>query len=160
MQQPQLEITTTATAFSPLQAPPTTDSVPELLRLLIEQQREQSNQLLAVQNEHLHFLKSSGQDSVSRWRHILSRCETEHPAFAENCKKAYPLMKRAYIMLLANMVAEVTEKGDEALDNDFAIQDFVDRYGMKVGQFSHLLGIIGPLSEAAQQNEEAAKQES
>jgi hypothetical protein len=53
----------------------------------------------------------------------------------------------------------VAEQGDDGLDNDFAIQEFIDRYGMKVGQFSHMMSIIGPLSEAAHQLDEIAKQQ-
>ena len=46
---------------------------------------------------------------------------------------------------------------DNALDNEFAVQEFLDRYGMKLGQLGHILSVIGPLSEAAHQNE-ASKQ--
>jgi len=79
------------------------------------------------------------------------------PDFAEHCKVAYPIMEKCYVQLLANMAREVAEQGEESLDNDFSIQEFLDRYGMRVGQLSHLLSIIGPLSEAAQQAE-ASKQ--
>jgi hypothetical protein len=98
-----------------------------------------------------------GQDSLSRWRNLLTRWQKEHPEFAEHCKKAYPAMERTYVQLLVNMVEELARQDNEALDNDFAVQDFLDRYGMRIGQLSHLLSIIGPLSEAAHQNE-ASKQ--
>ena len=68
------------------------------------------------------------------------------------------MLERSYVQLLVSMVEEVHHQGDEALDSEFAVQEFLDRYGMKIGQLSHILSIIGPLSEAAQQSE-ASKQQ-
>ena len=129
------------------------ESVPDLLRQLLDQQREVFSQLLEVQREHLNHVRTTAQDSQARWRNLLARWQKDHPEFAEQCKRAYPLMERSYVQLLVSMVEEVAGQGDEALDSEFAVQEFLDRYGMKVGQLSHLLSIIGPLSEAAQQSE-------
>ena len=138
---------------------PLPDSVPELLKLLLNQQSDLLTQILDVQRENLNFQRAAACDSIARWRHILGRWEKDHPEFAEQSKIAYPLLERAYIQLLANMLEELVEQGDDALENEFAVQEFLDRYGMKIGQLSHLLGIIGPLSEAAQQNEAAKQQQ-
>jgi hypothetical protein len=66
-------------------------------------------------------------------------------------------MEKTFVQMLVNMIEELTDKGDDALDNEFAVQEFLDRYGQKLGQLSHLLSILGPLSDAAQQND-ASKQ--
>ncbi len=63
-------------------------------------------------------------------------------------------MEKAYVGLLVAMAEETADQGDDALDNDFSVQDFLDRYGMRVGQMSHLLSVLGPLAEAAAQNEQ------
>jgi transketolase len=131
---------------------PTTDSVPELLKYLLEQQHNQLNQIVELQKEHLNYVRTQAQDAQTRWRNLLARWQQEHPEFAESCKKAYPSMEKAYVQLLVNMVEEVAQQED-SLDTDFTIQEFLDRYGMRVGQLSHLLSIVGPLSEAAHQNE-------
>ena len=54
---------------------------------------------------------------------------------------------------LVGMADELADQGDDALDNDFSVQDFLDRYGMRIGQLSHILSVIGPLAEAAGQTE-------
>jgi transketolase len=136
---------------------PTTESVPDLLRQILQMQREGFTQILEVQREHLNHVKATAQENMSRWRHLLARWEKDHPEFADSCKKAYPLMERSYVQMLASIVEEISEDGEDALDTEFSVQEFLDRYGMKVGQLSHLLGVIGPLSEAAQQAE-ASKQ--
>ena len=41
------------------------------------------------------------------------------------------------------------------LQNDFALQEFLDRHGMRLGQLGHLLNLLGPLSEACKSRESA-----
>lgn len=125
---------------------------------LLEAQREQINQLLEIQKAQLHHMRAVSQEQVARWRHILGRWQDEHPELTQASKRAYPVLEKAYVKMALALIDEMADQGDDALDNDFSVQEFLDRYGMKLGQLSHILGIIGPLSEAAQQNE-AAKQQ-
>ena len=99
----------------------------------------------------------AAQDNLGRWRQLLGRWQNEYPEFAGQCKKAYTAMEKAYVQVLARMVEELSAQDDDAFDSEFAVQEFIDRYGMKVGQLSHLMSIVGPLSEAAHQQEEASK---
>jgi hypothetical protein len=154
----QFQFDIASSSSIPLAAPPLgPEAIPDLLRQILEVQRDQLNQILEVQKEHLQHVRIVAQENLARWRNLLGRWQNEHPEFADHCKQAYPLMEKIYVQMLANLVEEVSEQGDDALDSDFAVQEFLDRYGMKLGQLSHILSIIGPLSEAAQQLE-AAKQ--
>jgi hypothetical protein len=155
----QFDIASTSKTPPPLPLPAAPETVPELLRQLLDLQRDQFSQLLELQREQLNHARATAQDNLSRWRNMLTRWGEEYPEFAEHCKNAYPLMERSYVQLLANLVEELSHQGDDALDSEFAVQEFLDRYGMKIGQLSHLLSIVGPLSEAAHQNEAAAKQQ-
>lgn len=155
----QFDIASTTKTPPPPPMPVTPETVPDLLRQLLELQRDQFHQMLELQREQLNHARATAQDNLARWRAMLTRWGENYPEFAEHCKQAYPLMERSYVQLLANLVEELSQQGDDALDSDFAVQEFLDRYGMKIGQLSHLLGIVGPLSEAAQQNEAAAKQQ-
>jgi hypothetical protein len=136
------------------------DMTQELLRQLIEAQRDSTlalrevmAQILAVQQELLNHAKTTAQDAQARWRNLLSRWQAQHPEFANHCRQAYPLMEKAYVAMLVGMAEELAQQGDEALENDFSVQEFVDRYGMRIGQLSHLLSVIGPLAEAAAQGD-------
>jgi hypothetical protein len=137
----------------------TPETVPDLLWQMLELQRDQFNQMVELQREQLNHARATAQDNLARWRNMLTRWAEEYPQFAEQCKLAYPLMERCYVQMLGSMVEELSQGGEDALDSEFAVQEFLDRYGAKIGQLSHLLGIVGPLSEAAQQNEAAAKQQ-
>jgi hypothetical protein len=137
------------------------ESTHELLRQLVEaqrdgtaQQRELLTQLLAVQQEQLNHARTSAADAQARWRNLLARWQEQYPEFANHCRIAYPLLERAYVTLLVNMAEELAQQGEDALEKDFSVQEFLDRYGMRVGQMSHLLSVLGPLAEAAAQNEQ------
>lgn len=148
-----------AAVNTPSPTPPPAGTVIELLRQMLEVQRDQLGQILEVQKEQLHHARVTAQDNLLRWRQLLSRWQKEYPAFSDQCRKAYPVMEKAYVQMLARMVEDISQQDDDTLDNDFAVQEFLDRYGMKIGQFSQLLSIVGPLSEAAHQLEEANKQQ-
>ncbi len=146
---------TTTPALPQPQPPVTAETVPDLLRQILETQREHLAQMLDIQREHLNHVRQQAQDQQARWRNLLSRWQSEHPAFSEHCKQAYPLLEKAYVQMLASMTEDLAEQGDEALDSEFTVQEFLDRFGMRIGQLSHLLSVIGPLAEAAHQSEPA-----
>jgi hypothetical protein len=157
----QFQFDTASTNPPPPAAPQQPGEVTvELLRQLLElqrdgaaQQREALAQILAVQQEHLNHVRTAAQDALARWRNLLARWQREHPEFANHCRQAYPLLERAYVAMLVGMVEELAQQGDDALGNDFSVQEFLDRYGMRIGQLSHLLSVLGPLAEAANQAE-------
>jgi hypothetical protein len=149
-----------ANATPPVVPQQSGDAAVDLLRQLVElmrdnavQQRETLAQILAVQQEHLNQVRAAAQDAQARWRNLLARWQSQHPEFANFCRQAYPLLEKAYVGMLDGMADELTQQGDEALENDFSVQEFLDRYGMRVGQLSHLLSVVGPLAEAASQND-------
>jgi hypothetical protein len=56
------------------------------------------------------------------------------------------------------MITELTEKlseDNDPLDNDFALQEFLDRYGMRLAQLGSILNLVAPLAEAGSQGESA-----
>ena len=40
-------------------------------------------------------------------------------------------------------------EGTDELDNEFALGEFLDRYGIRLGLLGNILGQLGPLAEAA-----------
>jgi hypothetical protein len=127
--------TTPAVAEPP---PPPSETV-DLLRQLLEVQREQLNYLRAAAAAH---------DSLSRWRAFLSRWQGEFPTLGEDCRRALPLLERTYGRLLADLAGQLREEGHDALDNDFTLQEFLDRYGMRLAQLGTILNQVAPLAEA------------
>ena len=119
----------------------------DLLRQLLEVQRDQLTQMKQT---------AAAQDGGARWRALMTRWREEFPEMPVGCKEALPILEKAYGSMVATLGAELQDQGPDALDSEFALQDFLDRYGMKLGQLGNILNVVGPLAEAAAQTEPAA----
>lgn len=130
------------TPAAPLSLPepnPARDSV-ELLR-----------QILLIQQEQLHLLKLqlSAQDHLARWRTFLQRWEADYPNLGTACRQAVPLLERAYVHLLHEMMERLGQMEPDEVCDEFWIGEFVDRYGMRLSQLGNMLSQLAPLAEAA-----------
>ncbi|HYT92651.1 MAG TPA: hypothetical protein VEL76_28300 [Gemmataceae bacterium] len=134
------------TSYTP-PAPPAPAEPPlpvaDLLRQILEVQREQLAQMQASAAAH---------DASARWRALLARWRDEFPGLPDACRGALPILERAYGSIISNMVEELRDNGD-SLESEFALQDFLDRYGLRLGQMGNILNLVGPLAEAGSQNE-------
>jgi hypothetical protein len=127
------------------EAPPTTAQQPsevvDLLKQLLEVQREQLTYQRAAAAAH---------DMTARWRAFLSRWQNEFPNLSDSCRRAMPTLERCYGQLIADLTERLND--EEALDNDFALQEMLDRYGMRLAQLGTILNLVAPLAEAGNNN--------
>jgi hypothetical protein len=122
-----------------------------ILQQMLDSQRQAHLEILGVLREHLNHARAVHQENLARWKTILGRWEKDYPELPANARKIYPVMERAYLDMLNRLASDLADEGDEALDTEFSLQDFLDRNGMKIGQFGHLLSVIGPISEVGNQ---------
>ena len=120
-------------------------AVADLLRQILDVQREQLAHWQATAAAH---------DTSGRWRALLARWREEFPSLPEACREALPILEKAYGGILATLAEELRQNGSDALDNDFALQDFLDRYGMRLGQMGNIVNLVAPLAEVAQQQQQ------
>jgi hypothetical protein len=132
-------------AVEPPAPPPPANEPVELLRQILEVQREQ----LAYQRA-----AAAAHDMTARWRSYLARWQHEFPDLSEGCRQAMPLLERCYGQLITDLTVKLSEE-ENALDNDFGLQEFLDRYGMRLAQLGTILNLVAPLAEAGSQNESA-----
>jgi hypothetical protein len=109
-------------------------------------------QLLEVQREHLAYLRAA-HDAGSRWRAFVARWREDFPDLPESCREALPILERSYGALIAELAEYLRQQGAAALDNDFSLQEFLDRYGMRLAQLGTILNLVAPLAEASSQGE-------
>jgi hypothetical protein len=126
----------TTPAEPPVAPAPVPETV-DLLRQILEVQREQLNYQRAAAAAH---------DMTARWRSYLTRWQQEFPGLAEGCRKAMPHLERCYGQLIRDLTERLTD--EDPIDNDFALQEFLDRYGMRLAQLGTILNLVGPLAEA------------
>lgn len=132
-------------AVPPPSSPPPAAAAPEAVDLL--------RQLLEVQREQLSYQKAVVQvhDSGSRWRAFLGRWREEFPGLSDACRRALPALERSYSQLIVELTEHLSEQ--ETLDNDFALQEFLDRYGMRLAQLGTIINLVGPLADAGASGE-------
>ncbi len=136
----QIDVTSSLPRATP--EPPQSQSsagpeVVDLLRQILEVQREQ----LAAQRA-----AAASHDMSARWRCYLSRWQEEFPGLAEGCRRAMPHLERSY----AQMISDLTERlnDEDGVDNDFALSEFLDRYGMRLAQLGTIINLVSPLADA------------
>ncbi len=137
--------TTPVPAEPPTSPPPNSSEVVELLRQILEVQREQLAHQRAAAAAH---------DMTARWRAFLARWQHEFPDLSDGCRRAIPLLERSYGQLISDLTDRLGD--EEALDNDFALQEFLDRYGMRLAQLGTILNLVAPLAEAGPPQGESA----
>src|SRR5258708_7887293 len=84
--------------------PPSNAEMADLLRQLIDVQREQVAILRAQQ---------AANDNLSRWRAFLNRWVGEFPEVGGGCKQILPALERTYLNVLQELTERVREIGDD-----------------------------------------------
>jgi hypothetical protein len=111
-------------------------------------------QILEVQREQLACLRASAaaHDTTARWRAFLARWQQELPDLSEGCRKAMPLLERSYGHLIHELTSRLNDDAYD-LDNEFSLQEFLDRNGMRLAQLGTILNLVAPLGEAGPTSE-------
>jgi hypothetical protein len=129
---------------SPESASASAGETADLLRQLLEVQREQLAHLRAV---------AAAQDAGARWRAFVARWRQDFPDLPDTCRQSIPILERTYGKLIAELTEYLCQNGNDALDNEFSLQEFLDRFGMRLAQLGTLLNLVAPLAEAASPSE-------
>ena len=120
-------------------APPGVAETNHLLRQLADAQRE-TNALLRAQ--------LAAADQTAKWRAFLARWADEYPDAGGACKQALPALERVFLTVLRELTDRVKESGDD-LSDEFVLGEFLDRFGVRVGQLATIINQLSPLADAA-----------
>jgi len=117
-------------------------------------------QLVALQQEQVGLLKAqaASQDNGNRWRSFLARWAEEFPNIGGACKQSLPTLERAYLTLVRDLTDRVLANGDGEhgdLEDEFVMGEFLDRFGIRLGQLGNILGQLSPLADAVPAEEKA-----
>ena len=120
-------------------APPGVSETNDLLRQLLDAQRETVALLRAQLAAH---------DQGAKWRAFLARWAGEFPEVGGACKETLPALERTFLAVVRELTGRLKEVGDD-LDDEFVLGEFLDRFGIRVGQLGTIINQISPLADAA-----------
>jgi len=120
--------------------------IADLLRQILELHREQLNQSRALTAAH---------DAAARWRAFVARWKDNFPDLPDSCRLALPILERAYGKMISELTEQLREDGNDALEDDFSLQEFLDRYGIRLTQLGTILNMVAPLADTASSSESA-----
>lgn len=110
----------------------------ELMRQLVELNKDQHQCLKTM---------LANQDQSARWKGYLSRQSQVLPELGDSCKRALPHLEKA----LGHMVQDLTDRineESECIEEEFFLQEFLDRYGTRLNQIGTLINLVGPMADA------------
>lgn len=119
---------------------PGVGEVADLLRQLLDVQREQLAMVRAQQ---------AAQDAIARWRAFLGKWAGEFPDIGGACRQAVPAIERAFLTMIRELTDRLRADDADDLGDEFVLNEFLDRYGIRLVQLGNILSQIGPLAEAA-----------
>ena len=119
----------------------------DLLRQMLDVQRQQLDLMKANQTALTAMAEAQNQARKRSW---FDRWQEEFPDLPENCRHVMPILERAYLNLIATMVEEVRDNNGESFESDFALRDFVDRFGLPLVHLGGILSALAPLTEVQQ----------
>lgn len=112
-----------------------------LLRQLVASQQRQ-NELLEEMVDQMQAGQRQRAAELGQWRDA-------NPALARRCRAAAEALSQVQTEFLENLTIEVKDSYENMLDGDFALNEFVDRYGPRL---AHLNGVLQVLSQLSSMN--------
>ena len=108
-----------------------------LLRELVSQSQKQANLLLELlaQVSLQHRQRAA---ELKAWKEA-------NPQLARSCKRAAESLARVHTEFLDNIAREAAENADCFSDSEYALGEFIDRYGPRLAHFNGVLQLFAQL---------------
>jgi hypothetical protein len=144
------------------QAPATVPGVNDpigLLQLLVNLQSqglELQRQILETQRQQLELSREAAQmarEQRARQMAELERWQNGHEFVLDNCKDTLFKLEQVHASLMSELTNHVDEHHENLLDGEFALTDFVDRFGPRLAHLNTMLAVLRPLAAATRKSE-------
>lgn len=108
-----------------------------LLRQLVEEGRKQSELLLEIlaQVSLQHRQRNA---ELRAWKEA-------NPQLSKACRKAAESLARVHTEFLSGIAEEAAENAEDFSDSDYALGEFIDRYGPRLAHFNGVLQLLAQL---------------
>jgi hypothetical protein len=141
----QLDIS--ATMVSPVGSPPQAaadaSETNRLLRDMITMQHK-SCELLAELVNQVSLQQRQRAAELKTWKEA-------NPRLAASCRHAAEALTKVHTEFLASIAQEACDNAEGFSDSDYALGDFLDRFGPRLAHFNGVMQLLAQLSAAAPQ---------
>ena len=135
----QLDISSgTVAPTGPAQSPPA--DVSETNRLLRELAAMQNRtcQLLAELVNQVSLQQRQRAAELKAWKE-------NNPQLARSCRQAAESLSKVHTDFLATVAREAAENAEDFADSEYALGEFIDRYGPRLAHFNGVLQLLAQL---------------
>ncbi len=138
----QIDITST-TESTPTALPAAADAgsggeVTALLREMLAVQKR-SCDILSEVLKHVSLQQRQRAAELKAWRE-------NNPAVARACRRAAEGLSRVHTEFLTSMAEEAAENAEDFTDSDYALGEFIDRYGPRLAHFNGVMQLLSQLA--------------
>ena len=108
-----------------------------LLRELVATQQK-SNELLAQLVTLVSQQQRQRTAELKAWREA-------NPKLAESCRHAAEALTKVHTEFLSSIASEAASSGEDLIDSDYALGEFIDRYGPRLAHFNGIMQLFSQL---------------
>ena len=157
-----MEVSPTGQPSSPTPANPIpnpNENPVALLQTLValqSQTLEVQRQVLQNQQHQLELAREATQIArEQRARQIaeLERWQSGHDQVLDQCRDSLGQLEQVHSALMGELVNHVAEHHENLVEGDFALSDFVDRFGPRLAHLNTMLAVLRPLAAASRKPE-------
>ena len=125
-----------------------------ILNLMVNLQSqtiELQRQMLEAQRQQLELIRETTQVArEQRARQVadLERWQQSHGNVLDTCKDSLGKLEQVHSSLLRDLTDYIAEYHENLVDGDFALTEFVDRFGPRLAHLNTMLAVLRPLAAA------------
>lgn len=135
----QIDITSTQETGAPAGAAAADGGeVAGLLREMLAVQKR-SCDILGEVLKHVSLQRRQRAAELKAWRE-------NNPAVARACRQAAESLSRVHTDFLTTLAEEAAENADDFTDSDYALGEFIDRYGPRLAHFNGVMQLLSQLA--------------
>ena len=147
----RMEVSPTGqTAPTPVVQP--NDEPIALLQALVSLQAqtlEVQKQILQNQAQQLELTREAthiAREQRARQMGELERWQVGHESVLDQCRESLGQLEQVHAALMADLVNHVADNHENLVDGEFALTDFVDRFGPRLAHLNTMLAVLRPLA--------------
>ena len=100
------------------------------------------------------------QEMVAQQRQRAAELKTwkeANPELATSCRRAAESLSKVHTEFLASIAQEAAENADDFTDSEYALGEFIDRYGPRLAHFNGVLQLFAQLGAPLPPSEASAE---